>query len=183
MDAPAVGPVSSRRGYWLCLAGLLVALPAALAVKSWGSVREWRAQNLRTAVEVTDGQPVRYAGAEWTFSGLRKLHGGERTIVLAEFEALPDDPAALGQVPCDVQLTDGLGRSWSPHFLTDPIVRKSAPRAAEKRLCGGPTFEETPKGTKAEMAATFVVPASAENLSLTLTMASARPQYLRFSPR
>ncbi|MEQ1955790.1 hypothetical protein [Mesorhizobium sp. CN2-181] len=182
MDIAAVTP-GGRRGYRLSLAALAIALPAALLVESWGSVREWRARHERAPVEAVQGQPVRYAGAEWRLTRLERIAGGspERTIMLAEFEAVPDDPAALAEVPCAVALTDGLGRQWNATFVADRVVRRAYPRAADKPGCGGPTFGALAKGAKAEMAATFVVPATADDIALSVTMASALPRYLRFS--
>ena len=184
MEAAAIAPAGAgRRGYWLSVAALVVALPAAIGVHSWGSIREWRARNHRTPVEAELGSQIRYAGAEWKLTRLERIAGEspDRIIMLAEFEAVPDDPAALAEVPCGVALTDGLGRTWRSTFIPDRVVRRAYPQAADKPGCGGPTFGALAKGAKAEMAATFVVPASAQHIALTVTMNSARPQFLRFS--
>ena len=54
--------MSARRGYWLSVAALVVALPVAVAVQGWGAFSDWRSQNERVPVPGEAGQPVDYAG-------------------------------------------------------------------------------------------------------------------------
>jgi hypothetical protein len=174
--------MASRRGYWLSLAALVVALPAALAAQSWGDVMDWRAQNLRVAIPGATGQPVDYAGARWTVTRFTRLAGAEgRAVVLAEFEAMAADLKALGDVPCMVGLADGAGRKWQSTLFADPIVRKMYPETDEMGLCGGPTFAATEPGKPARMTASFVIPADARDLELSIALFSALPDYLSVS--
>jgi hypothetical protein len=172
----------SRKGYWLSMAALVIALPAAVAVQGWGAFSNWRGQNERVPVPGATGQPIDYAGARWTVTRFTRLAGGEgHAVVLAEFEATMSDPKALGEVPCLVGLSDGAGRTWQSTLFADPIVRKMYPETSEMGLCGGPTFAATSPGEPARMAASFLIPASARDLALSITLFSALPNYLSIS--
>jgi hypothetical protein len=171
-----------RRAYRLSLAALVVALPAALAAKVWGDVARWRAAHERAPIEAATGNPVDYAGARWTVTRFTRLAGGAgRAVVLAEFEAVSADPKALGAVPCEVGLSDGAGRKWQPALFADPVVQKMYPETTEMGLCGGPTFATAEPGKPAGMVASFVVPAAAKDLELSITLFSALPAYLSVS--
>ncbi|WP_287179966.1 hypothetical protein, partial [Mesorhizobium sp.] len=101
MDSSPAKVMSTRRGYRLSMTALVVALPAALVVQTWGSIKDWRSQFLRQPLSATLGQPIDYAGASWTVTRITRLAGSEgNAVVLAEFEALAADPKALGAVPC-----------------------------------------------------------------------------------
>lgn len=182
MDNPSREVRPSRRSYWLSMAALTVALPAALAAQTWGDIKDWRMQHEREPVQAAAGQPVDYAGARWTVTRFTRLAGGEgRVVILAEFEAVAADPGALGAVPCEVQLVDGAGRQWQPTLFADPVVRKMYPESADRSLCGGPAFAAAGNGKPAKMAASFVIPASARNLELSIVLFSALPAYLSIS--
>ena len=182
MVDPSAGIGRSRRGYWLSMAALVVALPAALAAQSWEDVRAWRAQHGREPVPAAVGQAIDYAGARWTVTRLTRLAGGQgHAVVLAEFEAATADPQAAGSSPCQVLLADGDGRTWQPVLFADPVVRKTYPEAEERSLCGGPAFAAAAPGKRALMAASFTVPASARDLTLSIAMLTALPAYLSVS--
>lgn len=172
----------ARRGYWLSMAALAIALPATVAVSGWGSYVNWRTTHVREPIIAQVGQKVDYAGAQWTVTRLTRLAGGEgRAVVLAEFEATIPDPEALASVPCEIGLSDGEGRTWRPVFLGDPVVRAMYPEALQKALCGGPSFAEAQGSTPVKMAATFAIPASATDLTLSVALLSALPAYLSVS--
>jgi hypothetical protein len=172
----------SRRGYWLSMAALAVVLPATLAVSGWGSFVNWRMANVREPTTAQVGQKVDYAGAQWTVTRLTRLADGEgRAVVLAEFEATIPDPEALASVPCEIGLSDGEGRTWRPVFLGDPVVRAMYPEAMQRALCGGPSFAEAQGSEPVRMAASFSIPASARDLTLSIALLSALPAYLSVS--
>ena len=176
----ATVPPGERRRYWLSLAALAIALPAAIAVNSWDSLAEWRSRNSRTPLAVERGATQRYAGAQWQLTGMTRLPEGsaETILIVAEFEAAVDDPDLLRKGPCVVVLTDDRGRRWKPTFLPGRVVRQARPEAADKPRCGA--FPNAEKGKTIMMAATFTVPDSAAGLALSVTVAGARPAYLVF---
>ncbi|RWN60435.1 hypothetical protein ACN2CC_18055 [Mesorhizobium muleiense] len=182
MDSSPAKVTSTRRGYWLSMMALVVALPAALAVQTWGSIKDWRSQHLRQPLSASLGQPVDYAGASWTVTRFTRLAGSAGSaVVLAEFEALAADPKALGSVPCEVRLSDGSSREWRPTLFADPVVRKQYPEAEQRSLCGGMAFATTEPGKPARMAASFSIPPAASSLTLSIALYSALPNYLSVS--
>jgi hypothetical protein len=161
---------------------LVVALPAALAAQTWGSIKDWRSQHVRQPVSATLGQPIDYAGASWTVTRLTRLAGSEgNAVVLAEFEALAADPKALGAVPCKVGLSDGSGREWQPTLFADPVITQQYPDVRDRSLCGGSAFAGTESGKPARMAASFSIPPAASGLTLSIALYSALPNYLSVS--
>ncbi|MCV3206130.1 hypothetical protein OHD62_03715 [Mesorhizobium sp. YC-39] len=181
MDSSPAKVTSARRGYWPSMAALVVALPAALAAQTWGSIRDWRAQHVRQPVSATLGQPIDYAGASWTVTRFTRLTGIERsTVVLAEFEARAADPKALGAIPCEVRLADG-SREWKPTLFADPVLRQQYPEAEQRSLCGGIAFAAMEPGQPARMVASFSIPAAASSLTLSIALYSALPNYLSVS--
>jgi hypothetical protein len=171
-----------RRGHWLSMAALAIALPATLAVHGWGAFVNWRMANGREPTTAEVGQKVDYAGAQWTVTRLTRLAGGEgRAVVLAEFEATIPDPKAFASDPCEIGLSDGEGRTWRPVFLGDPVVRAMYPEAMQRALCGGPSFAEARSGEPVRMAASFSIPASARDLTLSVALLSTLPAYLSVS--
>ena len=174
--------ITRSRGYWLSMVALVVALPAALAARSWGDIKDWRAEHMRKPISGAIGQPIDYAGASWTVTRFASLAGSQgRSVVLAEFEAVIPDPQALSAIPCQVRLSDEAGREWQPTFIPGRVVRQLFPEASERSLCGGPAFAAAEPGKPAKMAASFSIPASAHDLTLSITLYSARPQYLSFN--
>jgi hypothetical protein len=173
---------SERRRYWMSFAGLAIALPVAVLVHSWESIAAWRAGNEHDPVMVGREKSESYAGAEWRLTTLSRLpsSSAEQVVVLAEFEARIEEPNLLTEGLCAVVLTDAEGRRWQPAFLIEPIVRKMHPETADKPRCGGLAFRNAGKGGTASMAETFVVPATANGLALSVTVPSARPRYLLF---
>lgn len=173
---------AERRRYWLSLAGLGFALPVAVLVHSWESLEAWRSGSDRDPIAVDRGESQRYAGAEWRLTTLSRLPGGsaDEAVVLAEFEARIENPGLLAESPCAVVLTDAEGRRWLPAFLTRPVVRKMQPEAADKPRCGGLAFQGAGTHGTARMAETFVIPATASGLALSVTLANARPRHLLF---
>ncbi|MGB3386895.1 MAG: hypothetical protein WBA88_02825 [Pseudaminobacter sp.] len=169
-----------RRHYWLSLAALVVVLPAAVLVSSWGSLKQWRTNHYRVPIAVERQAIQRYAGADWKLSSLTRLPGstGESSVMLVEIEAVVDDPALLVTSPCEIALSDEQGRIWKPGFLTEPIVRELHPEAANKPRCGSLAFEGAGKGARVGMAETFTVPATAEDFALSIIISGALPDYL-----
>jgi hypothetical protein len=165
------------------MAALVVALPAALAARSWGDIKDWRAEHMRKPVPGAVGARIDYAGASWTVTRFARMavSEGSRTVVLAEFEAVIPDPQALSAIPCQVRLSDEEGREWQPTFIPERVIRRLFPEASERSLCGGPAFAAAEPGKPAKMAASFSIPASAQDLTLSITLYSARPQHLSFS--
>ena len=159
-----------RRRYWLSLAALVVVLPAALVVNSWDSLSEWRRGRLNAPIAVDRGSTQAYAGAQWQLTGLTRLPGAtpDTTLVVAEFDAVVDDPTLLQAGPCAVALTDDKGRRWLP----------GRPAAADKPRCYGLARAE--KGKTIAMAETFTVPESAASLALSVSIGGAKPTYLLF---
>lgn len=100
------------------------------------------------------------------------------TLIVAEFDAVVDDPALLQAGPCAVALTDDKGRRWLPAFLPGRAVRQGRPAAADKPRCYGLARAE--KGKTIAMAETFTVPESAAGLALSVSIGGAKPAYLLF---
>ena len=65
-----------RPGYWLSLAALIVVLPVAVLVHSWGSLSQWWANRDRDPIIAERGVAQSYAGAEWRLTGLSVLPQG-----------------------------------------------------------------------------------------------------------
>ena len=169
-----------RRRFWFSLTALTVVLPAAILVHGWESFIEWRTADAHDPVTVERGAEQDYAGATWRMTGLDRLPGrisGE-TVVLAQFEAVIDDPEKLAQGPCLATLTDAEGRRWKPRFTSEPVVRSTHPEAADRQRCV--SFGLDPITATLAMAETFVVPDTAEDLALEVTVAGARPMQLVF---
>lgn len=169
-----------RRRYWLSLAALAVVLPAAIVVHSWESLSAWRRGQLQKPIAVERGTTHAYAGAEWQLTGLTRLPGAtsETTLIVAEFDAVVDDPALLQAGPCAIALTDDKGRRWLPVFLPGRAVRQGRPAAADKPRCYGLARAE--KGKTIAMAETFTIPESAAGLALSVSIGGAKPAYLVF---
>ena len=93
-----------RRRYWRSVTALMVVLPAAIVVNSWDSLSEWRRSQMRTPITVERGSAQAYAGAEWQLTGLTRLPGAtpDTTLVVAEFDAVVDDPTLLQAGPCAI---------------------------------------------------------------------------------
>jgi hypothetical protein len=164
------------------LAVLVVAVPAALTIKTWKDIRTWRSQHEWQAEPGEVGKPIHYAGAQWTVTRFTRMAGENGSAaVLAEFEATIADPRALASTPCQVRLSDEAGRIWHQTVFADPVIRKQYPETASLGLCGGPTFATTQKGQPAKMVATFSVPATAAKLHLSIALYSALPHYLSIS--
>lgn len=102
----------------------------------------------------------------------------DATLIVAEFDAIVDDPALLQAGPCTVALTDDRGRRWLPAFLPGRAVRQGRPAAADKPRCFGLAQAET--GKTIAMAETFTVPENASGLALSVAIGGARPAYLVF---
>jgi hypothetical protein len=169
-----------RHRYWLCLAALVVVLPAAIVVNSWDSLSEWRRSRLSTPIAVERGEAQAYAGAEWQLTGLTRLPGAtpDTTLIVAEFDAIVDDPTLLQAGPCTIAITDDKGRRWLPVFLPGRAVRQGRPAAADKPRCYGLARAE--KGKTVAMAETFTVPEAAAGLTLSVSIGGAKPAYLLF---
>jgi len=169
---------SERRRYWLSLGALVVVLPAAIVVNSWDSLAEWRRSQLQKPIVVERGSAQAYAGAEWQLTGLTRLPGAtpDTTLIVAEFDAVVDDPTLLQAGPCAIALTDDKGRRWLPVFLPGRAVRQGRPAAADKPRCYGLARAE--KGKTIAMAETFTVPESAAGLTLSVSIGGAKPASL-----
>ncbi|HTV69877.1 MAG TPA: hypothetical protein VMF90_15190 [Rhizobiaceae bacterium] len=169
-----------RRAYWLSLAVLVVALPAAMYVHSDGGVVDL-IQETQAPLEVQRGEAQTYSGAEWRLTALTRLPGElpETEFVLAEFEAAVSDPAQFqAAMPCQVRLTDGEGRRWAPAFLVERVIRAARPDVSEKPRCLN--FAEARTGDTIAMAESFVVPKEAKDLTLSLSLKGEQPESLLF---
>ncbi|WEX74200.1 hypothetical protein PYH37_001589 [Sinorhizobium numidicum] len=166
--------------YWRSLAALAIVLPTAIAVHSWSSLKEWRARHGGTPAIAETGQAGAYAGAQWRLVNLKRLPGpsDDARVILVEFEAHLDDPAVLSESPCQVRLTDAAGRQWEPVRMTEAIVRKMYPEAAERPRCSATASAGAGKGAMVRMAENFIVPAGAKDLALVITIVGARPKSL-----
>jgi len=171
---------NERRRYWLSLAALAIALPAAIAVNAGQSAWEWRLRNVGTPLAVVRGATQPYAGAHWQLTALTRLRdvAPGTSAVVAEFEAAVETPEPLHKGVCKVVLVDDRGRRWQPAFLASRVVRRGRPSADGKARCG--SLMRAEKGKTVAMAETFVVPESATGLALTVTIATAWPDYLVF---
>ncbi|MHA6686723.1 hypothetical protein [Mesorhizobium sp. A556] len=173
--------LGERRRYWLSLAALAVMLPAAILVHSGSRFQEWLRRDMRDPIAVEKGASQPYGGADWRLTDMTRLPGNlpGTAVVVAEFEAVVGDPERLrGGASCTVVLTDMQGRRWRPLFLTEPVVRKMKPEAAEKPRCGA--FESTGNGDTLMMAESFVVPEGAQGLALSVALTKSLPEYLLF---
>ncbi|MEO9339782.1 hypothetical protein ABFT80_20360 [Mesorhizobium sp. SB112] len=176
----AIAFSGERRRYWLSLAALIIILPSAILIHSGGNLLEWWRQSTHEPIVVERGAAQNFAGANWRLTALTRLPGGipGTAVILAEFEATVDDPAQLQSVGiCEVGLVDNQDRRWEPLFLTEQVVRRTKPEAADKPRCG--SFENTDRNT-VRMAESFVVPEDAKELSLSATFQGTLPKYLLF---
>jgi hypothetical protein len=175
--------MNEKRTFWICLLALIVVLPFAFAVRAWEDLRksQWLSGDAGEIV-VEDGAKQAFAGAGWKLLDIRRLPGRakEARVILAEIEASPTDAAVLSQGACLVRLFDGEGRRFEPVTLTEPIVRKMYPEAAEKPRCGVLAFADARNGTAIRMVESFVVPAEARDLSLRIEFPGASEETLVF---
>ena len=128
MDGSAGKVTPRRRAFWLSLAALVLVLPASLAVRAKDSARAWQNEYSHTPIDAAIGQPVDYAGVEWTVTRLERLFSANgASIVLAVFEASGQNLKELAEAPCQVSLGDGEGRTTTP-ITAEQLL---APRRAE----------------------------------------------------
>ncbi len=180
MDAEVVASRPDRRIRRFSLAGLVVALPVAIVLHSDGML-DWFARHMASPVVVERGQVQPYGGARWRLAGLTRLQGElpGTALVVAEFEAMVDDPALLvAGGYCATRLSDGAGRHWLPQFLADRTVREALPQAAEKPRCG--SFDAAQPGQAVGMAEVFLIPGDVGDLVLSVRLTEAPDQGLLF---
>lgn len=172
--------MSERRYFWGSLVALLVAVPAAIALRGYDSALAWRANQELYPLIADPGKPVRYGGAEWRLEGLYQLIGQDKksAYILAEFEAKIGDPAAFAAGACQIALTDRGERRWSPQFLPPYEVRKARPSIEERSTCGGATIKPIKPGETVKMAEIFRAPADITKFDLAISQATLRPSYL-----
>lgn len=172
--------MSERRYFWGSLAALLVAVPAALALRGYDSALAWRANQELYPLIAEPGKPVRYGGAEWRLEGLYQLVGkdGKSAYILAEFEAKIDNPEAFAAGACQIALTDRGEKRWSPQFLPPYEVRKARPSLEERSTCGGATIKPIKVGETVKMAEIFRAPVDITKFDLAISSATLRPRYL-----
>ncbi|MFZ5673028.1 MAG: hypothetical protein ACOZAM_08695 [Pseudomonadota bacterium] len=176
-DAPAG---RERRIFWASLAVLLVAVPAALALRGYDSALAWRANQEFYPLVSEPGKPLRYGAAEWRLEGLYQLIGQDKTsaYILAEFEAKIDDPAVFAAGLCEIALTDRGERRWLPQFTTPREVRKARPSIDQRETCGGATIKSLKAGETVKMKEIFRAPAGITKFDLAISQAALRPSYL-----
>lgn len=169
-----------RRMRWLSLAALLVLLPAAVAVRSYGGVTGWRAEQDLDPLTAEPGKTMSYGGADWRLEGLYQLRQDDKrsAIILAEFEARITDPAAFAAGMCRIKLSDRGDKRWRPLFLTPQEVRKVRPSIDERVTCGSATIQPLKAGETVKMAETFMAPAELTKFDLIVSAANFRPDYL-----
>jgi hypothetical protein len=169
-----------RRLRWLSLAALIVLLPVAIGVRSYGGVTGWRAEQDLDPLTAEPGKTVSYGGAEWRLEGLYQLRQDDKksAIILAEFEAKIADPAAFAAGMCRIKLSDRGDKRWLPQFLTPYAVRKARPSIDERVTCGSATIKPLKAGETVKMAETFLAPVDVTKFDLIVSAANVRPAYL-----
>lgn len=178
----ALPPLSprDRRVRWLSLAALIVLLPVAVGMRSYGGVSNWRAEQDLDPLVAVPGKVTPYGGAEWRLEGLYQLPQADKVsaIVLAEFEAKITDPAAFAAGLCRIKLSDRGDKRWLPQFLTPNEIRKARPSIDERTTCGSATLKPLKPGDMVKMAETFVAPVELKKFDLIISAANVRPAYL-----
>ncbi|MDK1374346.1 MULTISPECIES: hypothetical protein [unclassified Sinorhizobium] len=174
--------MSERSRYWICLLALVGVLPLAIVVNAWDSLREAWSANEGSHFVVESGASRTHGGAVWRLADMKRLPGSskEARIVLAALEALPDDPSILAQTNCVVRLVDAEGRRWEPLSMTEPTVRETYPEIAERPRCSALAFAGSQRGNPVKMVESFVVPANARDLSLSVEFTGAGDDVLLF---
>jgi hypothetical protein len=170
-----------RRNYWISLALLAIVLPATILISSGNGLLDLLRAATSKPIIVPSGATQDHAGAGWRLTALSRLPGtvSGSAVVLAEFEAVVEDPARLREsIPCNAALSDDQGRRWQPVFLSASIVRETRPDAAGKPSCGN--FEGSTAGGTIAMAESFVVPQDTQDLKFSISMAGASPEVLLF---
>lgn len=160
-----------KRNFWISLALLLLFIPLAVLVHSRGGYIEWAQKKLRQPTIAERGEMPGYAGANWKLLALTPFPGElpQTSMILAELELNIDDPDRFKQaMPCIIALTDSQSRSWSPTFLTDRILQKLKPDAAEKQHCLN-LIQSAERGT-VQIVETFLVPAVAKDFTVKIAM-------------
>ncbi|MBA8840462.1 hypothetical protein [Ochrobactrum sp. RH2CCR150] len=163
--------LSEKRYFRISIVLLVLFIPLAVLVHSRGGFIEWAQEKLRQPTIAERGEMPGYAGANWKLVALTSFPGElPQTIMLvAEMELEIDDPERFKQaMPCIIAVTDSQKRSWSPTFLTDQILKKTKPDAAEKQHCLN-LIQSAEKGT-VEIAETFLVPAGAKDFAVSVAM-------------
>lgn len=156
-------------------------LPAALVLNSRGGIVTLVREAMHTPTVVEGSAAQDHAGARWRLARLTQLPGDlpETVAVVAEFAATVEDAERLrSALPCDVALTDMQGRRWTQVFLADRAVREARPDLADMPRCGA--FDTVADGDTITMAASFLVPANAGKLALSLSLAGGAPDSLLF---
>ncbi len=176
---PPLAP-RDRRRRWLSLMALLALLPAALWVRSHGSVAAWRDEQELEALITEPGKSAAYGGAEWRLEGLYQLPQKDAgsAIILAEFEARIEDPQAFANSLCRVHLGDRGDKRWAPQFLMPSEIRKARPGIDERTTCASAMLKTFKAGDMAKMAETFQTPAGLTKFDLIISAANIRPAYL-----
>lgn len=185
MTLSEMTPQGRRRRFYAA-AGLVVALPLALAVHSWETARDWWQDRDLFEQSVGTGESVTYGGAEWRLVAFTKLatRADGSALVLAEFDAVVTNQAAFEQLPCNMALTDSAGRRWLPASLPSSDIREKRPIAAVKSTCGSAKLDKPKAGTELQIAEGFRLPwIEFERARVTLSLPSQRPHYLVFNPR
>ncbi|MBB2974222.1 hypothetical protein [Mesorhizobium sp. RMAD-H1] len=172
---------SERRQYWTSIAALMVAMPTAILVHSWGSLAQWYEER-PLPISVAQGASAPYSGAQWRLAQLRRLPGPYQgaAVILAEFEVRPGATPMGVSGQCRIRLTDADGRQWEPTLTIAAIARKMDPEIADRPRCGASAFAEARPGRQIKMAATFVIPTDARDLALLVEIPEAAPNALSF---
>ncbi len=168
-----------RKSFWICLTLLIITLPLAVFVRSDGGLLRWIEQNLQEPIVVPRGDVQTYAGANWKLVALDKFPGTlpKTSIVLAEIEVTIPDVDRLKQlIPCFVTATDTEGRSWSTLYVSNQVIQKLKPEAADKPKCYDLANENG--SAPVRIVESFLVPENVGELSLLLTMLGKQPEHL-----
>lgn len=171
-----------RRARWMCVGALVVVLPLAIAVRSYGGALEWRKTLELEPVVAPSGGMATYAGAEWRLSGMYKLAiaGKSAATVLAELELTVTDPQAFAAAGlCSVAVVDAEGRRWKPLFLVPSAIRRARPQVSDMKTCGAAFLDPHKPGDRIAVAETFTIPPELEKLDMVISVAGERPTYLR----
>ncbi len=79
-------------------------------------------------------------------------------------------------IPCFVTATDAEGRSWSTLYVSNQVIQKLKPEAADKPKCYDLANENG--SAPVRIVESFLVPENVGELSLSLSMLGKQPEHL-----
>ncbi|WP_244483550.1 hypothetical protein [Mesorhizobium sp. 1M-11] len=172
----------AERRWWLrSLLALIVLIPAALAVMSYDSVREFLGNRDFFAKEVAWGSKARFGGSDWQLTDLRAALG-RADIPPEVVPVLVDLTVTVGETDlqtlwlgCKVMLVDAAGRRWLP------TAAVSFRQTDDAKTCISAIFSSARSGDVLKIRETFLVPKDATaTIRPAIGVASERPTFLLF---